>query len=441
MKNYLKYLLSLTLLLLITHAGQAGWGIQGIYVFGDGLSDSGNAAILNEELFGTEGEALFPVPPYYEGRASNGPVWIEIAAEAYGYEVTPHLDGGRNFAYIGAETGSGLSGLETPNFLDQVAAFQEARDSREIKNVHPKDLFVIWVGINEFLRILDEVGEVTTDDIELAVGNIVTGIELLSEEKARLFLVPTMPAVHQTTYIQELGSEEAFTALEVDFNEALEAALLEIEEDKKITIYRFDARALFEAIHATPEDYGLVNTIDPLILNLPAEEEPVEEATDEEPVDEEEVIADFDYLFWDTIYPTVEGHALIAQSAMNIIPIGSWWGHSVARGPDGTAFLGMGWIDDSHWPWLYSYSLNEGEWMWVYDESGSVEGFISFIPKGYKWVWVNAMSGWMWDYSTGQWMPIEDMEAIEEDPDDDEDVDEDEEEEDDEDEEDVPDEG
>ena len=161
MKIRLTQILTIATALLLSHATFAGWGIKGIYVFGDSLSDSGNAALLDEGFFGEGEEFIFPTPPYYEGRASNGPVWIEIVADAYGYDVSPALDGGRNFAFVGAESGAGMSDQDTPNFLAQVELFKEALDSKEIKNIHPMDLFVIWVGINDFQRILDDEGEIT----------------------------------------------------------------------------------------------------------------------------------------------------------------------------------------------------------------------------------------------------------------------------------------
>lgn len=41
----------------------------------------------------------YPQPPYYEGRFSNGPVWIEIAARQLGVSLA-------NYAVGGATTGA-----------------------------------------------------------------------------------------------------------------------------------------------------------------------------------------------------------------------------------------------------------------------------------------------------------------------------------------------
>ena len=44
--------------------------IEGITIFGDSLSDNGNA-------FKATGGAIPASPPYFNGRFSNGPVWVE----------------------------------------------------------------------------------------------------------------------------------------------------------------------------------------------------------------------------------------------------------------------------------------------------------------------------------------------------------------------------
>lgn len=69
-----------------------------IYVFGNSLSDPGN--IYNatsfvqwfDGLFGLEIPVLPPSPPYFEGRYSNGPIWIDYLAEDLGITVTPSTD-------------------------------------------------------------------------------------------------------------------------------------------------------------------------------------------------------------------------------------------------------------------------------------------------------------------------------------------------------------
>ena len=67
---------------------QPDLGFTGIVAFGDSLTDTGNIFFLTNLLFGEEGAV--PPPPYYEGRFSNGPVWIESFAPMLG--LSPDFD-------------------------------------------------------------------------------------------------------------------------------------------------------------------------------------------------------------------------------------------------------------------------------------------------------------------------------------------------------------
>src|SRR5579872_6310142 len=81
----------LVLLLASPFAGPAfGSQITQIVAFGDSLSDTGNDLIA----FGS------PQPPYYQGRFSNGPNWIDDLAAKLGVpDPQPSLAGGTNYAY------------------------------------------------------------------------------------------------------------------------------------------------------------------------------------------------------------------------------------------------------------------------------------------------------------------------------------------------------
>src|SRR5262245_65385566 len=40
-----------------------------------------------------------PLPPYFDGRFTNGPVWVEHLASHFGLSVFPSYIGGTNFAH------------------------------------------------------------------------------------------------------------------------------------------------------------------------------------------------------------------------------------------------------------------------------------------------------------------------------------------------------
>jgi phospholipase/lecithinase/hemolysin len=80
-----------------------------LIVFGDSWSDNGNARILSE--------GLAVPPPYFGGRFSNGPLWVERLAERLhlGHPTesspapAPSLAGGTNYAFGGAQAGPGFA--------------------------------------------------------------------------------------------------------------------------------------------------------------------------------------------------------------------------------------------------------------------------------------------------------------------------------------------
>ena len=77
-------------LILLTFAFAAAGAPAAVIAYGDSLSDNGN-------LFKATGQ---PGPPYFQGRASNGPVAVELLAADLGI---PLLD----YAFGGATTGIG----------------------------------------------------------------------------------------------------------------------------------------------------------------------------------------------------------------------------------------------------------------------------------------------------------------------------------------------
>ena len=53
-----------------------------IYVFGDSYCDVGNVY--------TATKGAIPAAPYYNGRFSNGPIWIDHVASASGLPMAPY---------------------------------------------------------------------------------------------------------------------------------------------------------------------------------------------------------------------------------------------------------------------------------------------------------------------------------------------------------------
>ena len=110
-----------------------------IVSFGDSLSDTGNLFAVTSNPFNAALLALFfpeldpPIPsaPYYNGRFSNGPVWVERLAVRLALETPlPSENGGGNYAVGGATTfddGNFLINLVIPDDVEaQVAAYLDS---------------------------------------------------------------------------------------------------------------------------------------------------------------------------------------------------------------------------------------------------------------------------------------------------------------------------
>ena len=88
-----------------------------LYVFGDSYCDVGN-------LFAASGGTV-PGAPYYMGRFSNGPLWVDHVAGFLGLPMKPALLGGTNYAFAGAEvtTASNIGGATIPSVPQQVELY------------------------------------------------------------------------------------------------------------------------------------------------------------------------------------------------------------------------------------------------------------------------------------------------------------------------------
>ena len=152
-RSHMKRALITSSIVLVLTAGAVGRAssYNRIVDFGESLSDAGNQWIASEKAFP-------PSPPYYNGRWSNGPNWIDLVSARLGLGYAePSLAGGTNFAYGGARSGSGeimvncgnlglqmCFDLPSPNYGAQIDDFLNT--GLPIKD---DDLFVFWGGHND----------------------------------------------------------------------------------------------------------------------------------------------------------------------------------------------------------------------------------------------------------------------------------------------------
>ena len=174
---------------------------QHLVVFGDSLSDNGNS-------FASVGR---PQVPYFHGRWSNGPNWVDYFSYFSGLNqhflpATAFLENrGTNFAVAGSNSAL-LAG--------QIGTYLATTGGRAFAN----DLYVIWIGANDFLQGLK--ATITVSDIE-------EGIVSLREAGARNFLLINLPDISLTPDVRAHGTTTDLAAKQYVFmvNVALQAQI------------------------------------------------------------------------------------------------------------------------------------------------------------------------------------------------------------------------
>ncbi|KNZ50065.1 hypothetical protein VP01_461g4 [Puccinia sorghi] len=85
-------------------------------------------------------------PPYYQGRWSNGPVWVEHIAQVMGVPLY-------NYAYGGATSNNAHFNAGVPDTWAQIQDYKHDIKSGKIHRSNGKVLHLMWVGINSIHQI------------------------------------------------------------------------------------------------------------------------------------------------------------------------------------------------------------------------------------------------------------------------------------------------
>ncbi|BAZ39482.1 GDSL family lipase [Calothrix sp. NIES-4101] len=255
------------------------------YIFGDSLSDIGRAFDITKTLTGTG----IPPAPYFNGRFSNGPVWVEYLSSNFGSKKTNYAIGGANTG----NTNTLIPGnpLNLPGLAQQVEEFK-ATNAKADENA----LYILWAGANDYLG-----GGQTNPGIP--VDNIKNAVASLAELGAKNFLVANLPNLGQLpgTLAQGDAVSAGLNTLTGLHNSGLNSSLKTLSQDKELKIRFLDINGLFSQVIPRGD---FTNVTEPC-LNV------VAQTICSEPQQ---------YLFWDNIHPTTRAHAIIASAASAAIP-------------------------------------------------------------------------------------------------------------------------
>ena len=324
--------------------------VGNILAFGDSLSDMGNAknSILN----------VPDVPPYWQGRFSNGQVWIEYLSEAYGVQtsVGSGLNSGDNRAFGGSQTGSGYSYLLLPNVGTQINNYLANVQS----TIPSNEVVSLWAGGNDFLY-----GTANADTI---ATNMESHIRQLNGAGATEFIIPNLPPLESTPEVLSRSqAQQTVIGQEViRYNQKLQSLTANLTAELGITIHSIDAWSIFNDILLNKEALGLTNTQDAAcsggISLLPL---PICSSGDSVAPNVDE------YLFFDKAHPTRVMHRFIGQFAIEEIG---------QKDMDGDGILDIydacDWTDD-----LTTRDLNGCDWSQRDNDGDGVANGIDECPS------------------------------------------------------------
>lgn len=246
-----------------------------MYVFGDSLSDVGNVFEI------TKGDTP-PSPPYFRGRYSDGPVWVEYLAPKLG--LTSNSD--TNFAFGGATTG-GPKGTSA-GLLAQIERFTATNSS-----ANPNALYIVWAGANDYLS--------GATDSTTPINNLATAVKSLSAVGAKNIVVVNLPDLGELPATRTSQRSDSLTELTKKHNSGLAVSLNNLRQElsSDIKIIYVDVNSRFNQVIDDPEKFGFTDVTNPCLSNESICDRPNE------------------YLFWDDIHPTTAAHKLFVELAFS----------------------------------------------------------------------------------------------------------------------------
>ncbi|NEO45099.1 MAG: SGNH/GDSL hydrolase family protein [Moorea sp. SIO4A3] len=255
--------------------------IDEVYVFGDSTSDVGRA------FQATNG--IVNAPPNFEGRASNGPVWVEYFTELLG--LTPNPD--TNFAFVGATTGTdGAVVPNSPGILTQVNRYIDSLEAINA-SADPNGLYVVWGGGNDY--VLSQ-----TTDPTIPVNNISMTVNALIDIGAKNVLVFNLADLGDFPIAQQFPSTDALNGLVQSHNTLLSEVVTNLKSTASadINISLIDLNAGFKSLINNPDIFGISIVDEPCLTSL----DPLTICENPE-----------DFFFWDEFHLTTDAHRVVGE--------------------------------------------------------------------------------------------------------------------------------
>jgi len=284
-----------------------------IISFGDSLTDVGNVAGVTEPGVSPRINGY-----YLETHFSDNIIWIETLANYLG--LPPRTPGrgssttlppqplGNDWAWGGSEAASGS--VQPPGVTEPIPnLLSEIEQYLAVNTPNPYTLYAIWSGADNLLIG----GKFGPKAARSAVQTVIEAITMLEQAGARNFLIFNMPKLGDTPSAQAGGriDEAAANIYSISFNLDIRRSLKKLQKSCSFngTIYFVDI--FTELVHVvnvvnaggtyTPRFFTPGPPV--AISNVTGEALDVFNSTGQFPTN---------YLFWDDVHPTTQGHQVVA---------------------------------------------------------------------------------------------------------------------------------
>lgn len=277
-------------------------GFSTLFIFGDSLSDPGNAFAITGE---TAHPPFDPIPSAAYGvgghHFSNGRTWVEVMAQEMGLteDAKPAFrdPAFHNFAFAGARTTT----IAAPGFDTQVQVYLSIHGCAA-----PEDaLFVVQFGGNDLRDAVQAFasGQDPAPIVGAAVTALVQNIGILAQCGAKHIMLANAPNLGAAPAIPAPFKSQV-AGLSNMYNQAV-LQMLNAYFPQGINFYHVDFFGFVSAASATPELFGFSDGSTPC-LNFGVVEQAFCKDRDR-------------YLFWDAIHPTKKAHQKIADVALGAL--------------------------------------------------------------------------------------------------------------------------
>ncbi|CAF3421414.1 unnamed protein product [Rotaria socialis] len=212
-----------------------------IVIFGDSNSDTGNIYNMTRNQM--------PPIPYYQGRFSNGPIWVDKL------NVSSLI----NYAHGGATTDNDfVQGSirplvpRVPGVRQQIKTYMDSMNTSDIDFYHT--LYVVWAGGNDYL------GNRTLSPLKI-VNSLSNASEALIMFGAKHLVLVNQPPLQIIPYFQTFNSNISLSNLTNQYNDHLLTNIRKLQGINTVMSLKvFDLHSLITKILVNASVYAFTST-------------------------------------------------------------------------------------------------------------------------------------------------------------------------------------